>query len=588
MPKLPPSRGARIPRGTQPPAAPPDHPHVALAEVYVDDVLTGLRPACKWERLACERYRGDRKRERTAAWPYRFDAAKAEKVCRFIELLPHTKGVWAARKELIHLQGWQCFILVNVFGWERKIDHRRRFTEAVTVVPRKNGKSLTSAGVGLFMLAADGESGAEIYSGAATEKQSWEVFRPAKLMAQGRQDLLDHYRIAVNASNINILSTGSRFEPMIGKPHDGASPSCAIIDEFHEHDTSEQYDTMLTGMGAREQPLMWVITTAGDNLAGPCFDKLLTCRKILDGVIEDDEKFFIEYSIDQDGEDADDWTSPEAIVKANPNLGISVSQDFLLARQREAVRNTREQGRFKTKHLNIWVNARSAFFNMQSWANCYRPDLRIDDLVGLRCKMALDLASKQDIAAMQMLFDLGDGTQATFGRYYLPEDIIEEAGRDHYRGWALADPPKLILTEGNMIDFGRIEEDIDDLRGRFTVDEITFDPNQATMLMTRLMAKGATVSEFQQTAAIYTEPMKQVAALIDAGKLRHDCGPNDPMTWMMSNVTARMDGKDQVFPRKEKPENKIDGPVALIMAERLLMIIEGGSVYEEHGIRVFG
>ena len=439
------------------------------------------------------------------------------------------------------------------------------------MVPRKNGKSLTSAGVGLYMLAADGESGAEIYSGAATEKQSWEVFRPAKLMAQGRQDLLDHYRIGVNASNINILSTGSRFEPMIGKPHDGASPSCAIIDEFHEHDTPDQYDTMLTGMGAREQPLMWVITTAGDNLAGPCFDKILTCRKILEGAIEDEEKFFIEYSIDLDD---DDWTSPEAIVKANPNLGISVSEEFLLARQREAIRNTREQGRFKTKHLNIWVNARSAFFNMQSWANCRDNTLRIEDLEGARCKIALDLASKQDIAALQMLFDLGAGIFATFGRYYLPEDIIDDPGKDHYRGWALADPPKLILTEGNMIDFGRIEEDIDDIRRRFTVDEITFDPNQATMLMSRLMAKGAVVSEFQQTAAIYTEPMKQVAALIDAGKLRHNYDANDPMTWMMSNVTARMDGKDQVFPRKERPENKIDGPVALIMCMRLMMTRE--------------
>lgn len=569
MPKLPPSGESR----RKPPSAPPDHPHVTLAEAYVDDVLTARRPACKWERLACERYRTDRAREKDPVWPYRFDPLPAERVCKFIELLPHTKGVWAARKELIQLRGWQCFILVNVFGWVRKSDGRRRFTEAVTVVPRKNGKSLTSAGVGLYMLAADGESGAEIYSGAATEKQSWEVFRPAKLMAQGRQDLIDHYRIAVNASNINILSTGSRFEPMIGKPHDGASPSCAIIDEFHEHDTSDQYDTMLTGMGARDQPLMWVITTAGDNLAGPCFDKLLTCRKILDGVIDDEEKFFIEYGIDLDGEDGgDDWTSPGAIVKANPNLNISVSEDFLLARQREAVRNTREQGRFKTKHLNIWVNARSAYFNMQSWANCRDETLRIKDLEGARCKVALDLASKQDIAAMQLLFDLGAGIFATFGRYYLPEDIIEEPGKDHYRGWALADPPKLILTEGNMIDFGRIEEDIDDIRHRFTVDEITFDPAQATMLMTRLMAKGATVSEFQQTAAIYTEPMKQVAALIDAGKLRHNCDPNDPMTWMMSNVTTRFDGKDQVFPRKERPENKIDGPVALIMATRLMML----------------
>lgn len=565
----------RPPKGSPSPA-----PHVALAEAYVDQVISGRRPACKWERLACIRYRRDRASEASRAFPYRFDAELAEKICKFIELLPHTKGAWAARRELITLPGWQCFILVNVFGWVHKTTGdrrpapvvptptRRRFQLAMTVVPRKNGKSTNSAGVGLYMLAADGENGAEVYSGAATEKQAWEVFRPAKLMAERTPALLRHYRMAVNASNINILATASRFEPVIGKPHDGASPSCAIIDEFHEHDTPEQFDTMLTGMGARAQPLMWVITTAGDNLAGPCFDQILTCRKILDRVIDDDEKFFIEYTIDEE----DDWSSPEAIVKANPNLGISVSEEFLRARQREAIRNTREQGRFKTKHLNQWVNARAAYFNMQSWSGCYDPELNLEELKGRPCKMALDLASKQDIAALQLMFDLGAGQFATFGRYYLPEDIIEQPGFDHYRGWALADPPKLILTPGNMIDFERIEEDIEELRHTYTVEEITFDPAQATMLMTRLMAKGAVVSEFMQSAANFTEPMKQVAALVDAGKLAHDCGANDPMTWMMSNVTARVDAKDQVYPRKERPENKIDGPVALIMVMRLMML----------------
>jgi phage terminase large subunit-like protein len=543
-----------------------EHPHVALAEAYAADVRSGRRPACQWERLAVDRWVRDREGE--SAGPYRFEPLTAERVCRFIERLPHTKGAWAARRETIRLEGWQCFVLVNAYGWLRRSDGKRRFREVVTIVPRKNGKSILSAGVGLYMLCADGEHGAEIYSGAGTEKQAWEVFRPARQMAEGRPDLRQHFGIAVNSSNINIVGNGSRFEPMIGKPGDGAMPSCAIIDEYHEHDSADQYDTMLTGQGAREQPLMWVISTAGDNLAGPCFDKILTCRKILEGVIEDDEKFFIEYTVD----DADDWTAPEAIVKANPNLDVSVSAEFLLARQREAVRNTREQGRFKTKHLNLWVNARAAYFNMQSWTACRNPELRLEDFEGQRCKIALDLASKQDIAAMQILFDLGDGSFATFGRYYLPEDVVEEPGKDHYRGWALADPPKLILTQGNMIDFGRIEEDLDDIRRKYTVEEITFDPAQATMLMTRLMAKGANVSEFQQTAANFTEPMKQVAALIDAGRLKHNCDANDPMTWMMSNVTARLDGKDQVFPRKERPENKIDGPVALIMTMRLAMI----------------
>ena len=202
----------------------------------------------------------------------------------------------------------------------------------------------------------------------------------------------------------------------------------------------------------------------------------------------------------------------------------------------------------------------------------------------------MDLASKQDIAALQILFPLPDKTFATFGRYYLPEDVIEDPSKDHYKGWALSDPPRLIMTDGNMIDFDRIEEDLEDLRSRFTADEIVFDPSQATMLSGRLMNRGAAVTQFDQTAKNYSEPMKEVAAIIDAGRLLHDCDDRHPMTWMMSNVTARADGKDQVFPRKEKPENKIDGPVSLIMA--MARAMGGGdgsrSVYEDRGLLVFG
>ena len=295
MPRLPAKHGAAGARGG---SALPPAPHVAIADAYAADVAAGRILACKWVRLACARYGRDRAREADAAWPYRLDLAKAERVCRFVELLPHTKGKWAAQRQLLKLEPWQVWILVTVFGFVRKKDGLRRFRKSVKVVPRKNGKSALSAPVGLYMLAADGEFGAEVYSGATTEKQAWEVFRPARLMAQATPELLAQFGIQVNASNIHILANGSRFEALIGKPGDGSSPSCAIIDEYHEHDTPDQHDTMLTGMGAREQPLMWIITTAGDNLAGPCYDELLTGRKVLEGVLEDEELFFVEYTID--------------------------------------------------------------------------------------------------------------------------------------------------------------------------------------------------------------------------------------------------------------------------------------------------
>ena len=183
---------------------------------------------------------------------------------------------------MITLEPWQKFGLTTLFGWV-KSDGLRRYREAYWEIPRKNGKSALASGIGLFCFVGDREFGAEVYSGATTEKQAWEVFRPAKQMVERTPDLKDHFGIEANAKNLCVLADGSRFEPVIGKPGDGSSPSCAIVDEYHEHDSDELYETMLTGMDAREQPLMLAITTAGVNLAGPCYSKRDYVCKVLDG-----------------------------------------------------------------------------------------------------------------------------------------------------------------------------------------------------------------------------------------------------------------------------------------------------------------
>jgi phage terminase large subunit-like protein len=169
-----------------------------------------------------------------------------------------------------------------------------------------------AAGVGLYSLVADGEYGAEVYSGATTEKQAWEVFRPAKLMAQRKPDLCEYFGVEVNAKHIYIEADGSRFEPLIGNPGDGASPSCAIVDEYHEHQNSDLFDTMQTGMGAREQPLMFTITTAGSNMAGPCYEKRLEGQKVLSGVFDDERLFAVIYGMDE----GDYWKDPAIWAKA--------------------------------------------------------------------------------------------------------------------------------------------------------------------------------------------------------------------------------------------------------------------------------
>ncbi|MDN3627165.1 terminase large subunit, partial [Methylobacterium isbiliense] len=315
-------------------------PCVDAAHAYARDVVAGRIPAGRWIRLACQRHLDDLARQDDPAFPYRFDARKAAKVCKFLQLLPHTKGKWARKAERLRLEPWQLFKTAALFGWLRKADGLRRYRKAFLLIPRKNAKSTWAAGIGLYLFAADGEYGAEVYSGATSEKQAWEVFRPAKLMAQKTPALLQAFGIHVGAKNLHILANGSRFEPMIGTPGDGASPSAAIHDEYHEHPTDEQVDTMETGMGAREQPLLVIITTAGDNLAGPCFALQQEAQKVLEGALYDPELFALIYTVDPE----DDWTSELALRKANPNFDVSVSGEYLLTRQRAARAVARQSG----------------------------------------------------------------------------------------------------------------------------------------------------------------------------------------------------------------------------------------------------
>lgn len=530
-------------------------PNVEKASEYALDIHEGRILAGKWVKLAVKNHISDlQKSELDPEFPFYFDRQKAERVCKFIQFLPHTKGKWAKEGKLLELSPWQLFFICCVFGWMRKKDDTRRYRKANLWVPRKNGKSALAAGIGNYMLCADGEYGAEVYSGATSEKQAWEVFRPAKIMIEKTEDLKAHYGVEANASNLNVLTTGSRFEPIIGNPPDGSSPHLAIVDEYHEHKDDRLYETMETGMGAREQPLMLMITTAGDNISGPCYQLQIESQKILEGLVEEDEVFSLIYTVDQE----DSWDSEEALEKANPNIGVSVGRDFLLARLRDAKSNARKQAVYQTKHLNIWVGSREAYFNVDKWRSCGN-ELNLNDYLGREVYFGLDLASRVDVASLNILIPDGDD-YISFNRHYLPESALE--GNDNYRQWDLEG--WLTITEGEIIDFNVIKEDILELISQFEIQELAYDPFQATMLITELMAEGVPVVEMRPTVLNFSEPMKALDGLIRAGKIKHN---NDPlMAWMISNVTAKADAKDNVYPRKEKPENKIDGVIALLMA----------------------
>jgi phage terminase large subunit-like protein len=538
---------------------PSKYPYCASAQSYVAGVLDGSILACEWIRLACERHQRDLSRVEDADWLYTYNFDLAERAARFATRFPHVKGKWAAKHELFKPEPWQCFWYCSIFGWVNKLTGKRRFRKARGYIPRKNGKSLMVAPIGLYMLTADGEPGAEVFSGATNEKQAWEVFGPAKQMATLRPDFRERFGVRVNAKSLTVPGSMAKFEPVIGKPGDGASPHCSITDEYHEHVTDEQLATMETGMGAREQPLSIVVSTAGDNIAGPCRADWLECQKVLQGTTTDETLFALIFTIDKDD---DDWTSESSLRKANPNFGISVSAEFLLAQQQDAINNPRKQGHFKTKHLNIWVQARDAFIDLLKWRACADESLRLDQYRGRRCYLGLDLASKIDLCALELLFPETDGTFTRFGKYYLPRSTVDLPQNEHYREYEALG--LLTVTEGNITDYSLIFEDICDLAKTFDLAEIAYDPHNATMLVTALTDKGLPVVEFGPTVLNFSEPMKQIEALILNRQFHHN--GDKVMEWAMSNVVAKADRKDNVYPNKETNDKKIDPFVALCMA----------------------
>ncbi|WP_175783908.1 terminase large subunit [Burkholderia ambifaria] len=561
-------------------------PLVARANQFARDVVRGKVLACRWVKLACQRHLDDIVASKSASFKYKFDPAKAEKKLRLIQLLPHTKGEWAYKRQLVTLEPWQLFGLACTFGWVKKKTGFRRFRESYWEVPRKNGKSVIAAGVGIAMFTADDEFGAEVYCGATTERQAWEVFRPARLMVKRSPMLIEHLGIEVNAQALNRPEDGSRFEPIIGNPGDGASPSCAIEDEYHEHDTNAQYETMITGMGARRQPLMFVITTSGANIEGPCYDKRRQVIEMLEGTVPDDELFGWIWTIDE----GDDWTDPRVLAKANPNIGISVYQEYLESQQQRAIKSARFTNTFKTKHLNVWTSAKAGYFNLEDWKACEDRSLTLEQFEGQDCVLAFDMARKLDLNSMaRLLWRDIDGRRHYFcvaPRFWVPEDTVRNTENrrmaERYQAWV--NQGFLLETDGAEIDYRDILEEAKNASRVCPVQCTPLDPHGATNLSHQLEDEGLTPVTIVQNYTNMSDPMKELEAAITSGRFHHDGNPI--MTWCVSNVIGKnLPGNDDVVrPIKQGNDNKIDGAVALIMAVGRAMLadrVDSGSIYDQ-------
>lgn len=572
--------------------------YAGVATQYARDVVSGEIPSCRWQRLACERHLRDLERD-AASWRYTWNPEiqapdeldahgrvqnpgkvyrPADRACFFVELMPHVKGDWAARRERLLLGAWQIFVIASIFGWVDRETNKRRFRVADLFVPRKNAKSTMAAAIGLYMLTADNEYGAEVYSGATTEDQAGEVFEPAKRMAEATPEFCQRFGVVVRASNISVAAKNSKFEPIIGKPGDGASPSCGIVDEYHEHPSEDLYDTIKTGMLARSQPLLLMITTAGDDVSGPCYAHQEELQSILEGTIEDERRFGIIFGIDivteregAIGQTGDDWTTEAALIKANPNYGVSIDRDTMLADQAEALRNPRKQATFQTKHLNMWVGSSSPWLNLLEWRALGDKSLSIDQFRGEPVWPGLDLANVVDIAGYCKVFRrelAGLDHYYAFWRFYLPEARIDDPENKHYQGWKREG--YITATPGNMLDQALIEQDILADQALFRMSEIGIDAWGAPGISANMQNAGLTVIAVPQNVAHLSGPMKFIDGLVQSKRLHH-CG--DPVaTWGVSNVSVKPDRNENWFPRRTAKKKKIDPALMLIIAMSRAML----------------
>lgn len=557
---------------------------------YARDVVSGKIPACKWVKLACARQLDDLARAGDKDFPYKFDKEKAEKLCNFAELLPHIKGP-KARTPIV-LEGWEEFIFCCVFGWLRKANGLRRFRRVYIEIPRGNAKSTISSIIGLFTVAADGEGGAEVYSAATTRDQAKIVFNTAQQMARNCEGYRRKFGVHVNAHNISQLASASKFEALSAEANtlDGLNVHVGIVDELHAHRTREVYDVLETGTAKREQSLLWSITTAGSNRAGICYEIRTYLTKVLDKAVIDDSFFGVIYTIDDD----DDPFAEASWKKANPNWGISVMPEVVAQLAHKAMQMPSAQNNFKTKHLNVWVNADHAWMDMRAWERCADPQLSEDDFADANCVLGMDLARKVDIAAKAKLFwkDIeSNGAKArhyyAFLTYYLPESAVENARNSQYAGWEASG--LLTVTPGDETDYGRIADDIMLDAQQYKVREIAYDPWQAPPMIQAMQAR----PDWNQSIALvvmkpsvenYSPAMKELEGAIMGGRFHHN--GDLPLTWMISNVVCHSDHKGNIYPRKEREENKIDAVVAVLSAMARAQVLDTDrSVYANRGVR---
>jgi phage terminase large subunit-like protein len=531
---------------------------------YATQVVDGVVPAGKYHKLACRRHVADRKREGTKAFPFVLDLARADRFLSFGELLKHYKGEWAG--QTITWQDHQRFRLGSLFGWIDMRTGLRRFRHAYFELPRKQGKSLEDAVVGVYTTFFDGEPGAEGYCAATKKDQARIVFGDCKQLVL-RSGLRD--RITVLQSNMTRESTASKLEPLGADEDslDGLNPHFVSLDEIHKYKSRAMIDVLETATGARRQPILYKITTAGDDLQSACGHEHLYACSILDGSLVDES--YLAFIAHADVED--DWTLDATARKANPNYGVSVQPDDLRQKVIKAKGMQAAAAAYQQKHLNLWINTSAPWLSVDGWHKGQSTGWTRDDLAGARCLVGVDLASKLDLTAMVALFPpVAAGLRwRVLCWVWTPADTVaERAHRDQapYQQWI--DAGYLRTTPGTRVDHQVIRAALVDLRQTASIAMVGFDPWHSDQLINQLTAEDGfpadQVVEVAQTYAGMSSGCLALEAAVLAGDV--DAQGDPLLTWSVGNAVVQSDNKSNIYPVKKRSRGRIDPLMALAMA----------------------
>lgn len=555
-----------------------------LVTTYAERVVDGTVPAGRYHRLSCARHLRDMARAETVDFPFRFEIDRARRFLRFSTKVRHYKGEWSG--QFVQLSESQVFRLGSIFGWIHAETGLRRFRTAYNELPRKSGKSLEAAIVVDYTTFFDGEPGAEGYCAATKREQALIVFRDAKKLvtSSGLKD-----RIKVQVSNLYSDATESKVEPLSADYNsmDGLNPHCVIVDELHAHKDRGVLDVLETAMGARRQPLMFQITTAGDDPISVCGDQHDYSVKILDGTFQDETFFCFIASADP----GDDWQDEKTWIKANPHWNISVKPDDMRALALKAKGIPSAAAAFRQKRLNEWVNATAPCLSVEGWRQG-QTAWSLDEMTDEPCYLGVDLASSIDLCALSIVFPPTE-TRPTWRlaqRLWTPRDTLaDRAHRDRAPYGLWVEQGWLTAVDGTTLDHDIVRQAILGVRGRFDIQRIGFDPWHADAPVKNLVALDGFAPEqalaVPQTYAGMSSACLRMQAEILSG---HVDARGCPVTaWAVSNVVANHDGKDNLMFAKGKSRGRIDPVIAATIGMSLALRMPPARKRKHRGAMIY-